>query len=161
MKYLFTYRNGKKALGLTSTNRGLAFRVGSTTVYPLLVSTSAENASCVRMKVNNEIKSIAYVPSLVIPGVLCAKEGTAYINPTGVSFNNAFYRECFYDRYYGHYLAFSDYTAAGGNNTKAIAISLDGHKWTEIAAAGTSVGHTHRWAIVNTKRGVITFNPVL
>lgn len=161
MRYLFTYKNGKKALGLSTVNRGLAFRLDQTTVYPLLVATSAGNASCVRMKVNNEIKSIAYVPALVIPGVLCAKEGSTYIDPTGATFYNTFYTQCFYDRYYGHYIATSSFKSAGGQTTKKIAISLDGQNWEEKGHSGTSVGYSYDWAMANTKKGVIIFYPEL
>lgn len=161
MRYLFTYKNGKKALGLSTTNRGLAFRVGSTTVYPLLVSTSAANASCVRMKVNNEIRSIAYVPSLVIPGLLCSKMGTNYIDPVGVDFTNAYFYECIYDRKYGHYIASSNYSGQGGDNLKKIAISADGYNWVTKGIGGSSVGYYEGWATANTKKGAIVFSPHL
>lgn len=154
MKYLFTYRNGKKALGLSNTNRGLAIKVENTTVYPLLVSTSAYNASCVRTKINGSIKSIAYVPSLIIPGVVCAKSGNTYIDPIGINFANTFYRECYYDNKYGDYLAFSYYKGIGDDQHTKIANSVDGRSWIETQIPSDSI-------IANTNAGVVVFQPSL
>lgn len=151
MTYLFTYKNGKKALGITNINYGLAIKAGNKTVYPLLVSTSATNASCVRTKINNQIRSIAYVPSLVIPMLLCSKEGSSYNDASGINYTNRYYRSCYFDRKYGHYIAFSSYRGISGDTTNVVAISKDGRNWTEkyilaeqqataIAAASTNEG---------------------
>lgn len=157
MKYLFTYKNGKKALGLSTINRGLAIKAGNTTVYPLLVSPSAANASCVRMKVNNEIKSIAYVPSLIIPGVLCGKSGSTYTDPVGIYFVNKFYKECFYDTKHGQYIAHSHYRSTGGTVYDDIAISVDGINWVERSIA--SADEIQNPVFVNTKLGVVVCMP--
>jgi hypothetical protein len=109
------------------------------------------------MKVNNEIKSIAYVPSLIIPGVLCAKSGSSYIDPAGVDFSNKFYRECYYDRKYGEYVAHSKY-----NNNPAyeyLAISPDGRNWREDNIITLDVFKP--CAIANTKQGVLIFVPIV
>ena len=158
MKYLFTYKNGKKALGLSTINRGLAIKAGDTTVYPLLVSPNAVNASCVRFKINNEIKSIAYVPSLIIPGVLCGKSGSSYTDPLGIDFTGKFYKECYYDTYRGQYIAHSHYRTNGGTIYDTLAISIDGKNWIERSI--TSLTPIQIPALCNTKAGILVCMPM-
>lgn len=154
MIYLFTYKNGKRALGLSNMNRGIAIKAGNQVVYPILVSPSSQNASNVRVKVNNEIKSMVYVPSMIIPCVLKGKSGDTYTSPSGITWLETFYTRCFYDNKYGEYVAQSDY----GQNyvvTSApakIAFSNDGKNWTEV-------GINFKSAIASTKEGIFVFWP--
>jgi len=150
MTYLFTYKNGKKALGITNNNNGLAIKAGNKTVYPLLVAPTAENASCVRTKINNQIKSIAYVPTLILPVLLCRKEGSSYLDASGINYINKYYQGCYFDRVYGHYISFNSYY---GNFTAAI--SYDGKNWTEGNIGGTTEYTTYK--VINTNSGVIIF----
>ena len=160
VKYLFTYKNGKKALGLSSMNRGYAMKVGDTTVYPLLVSTTAQNASCVRFKSNGVIKSFAYAPTLIIPGVLCSKMGSSYVDAVGIDYSNKakFYSQCYYDFKYGDYVAYSSYGDNLGNPYQFIAISLDGINWTERSIYEYGTDNAAAKGVASTDNGVVIFS---
>lgn len=160
MKYLFTYKNGKKALGLSNMNRGYAIKIGNTVVYPLLVSTTAQNASCVRFKNNGVIRNFAYAPTLVIPGVLCSKMGDTYVDAVGIDYSgrNKFYTECYYDFKYGDYVAYCNYHDNLANPYQYIAISLDGINWTEKAIYEYGEDNVDAKGIASTDNGVVVFS---
>lgn len=139
MTYLMTYKNGMRAVATTVNKGGLSFQSGSKKIIASLVDTNASNATNVRVKLNNTIKALAYVPSLVIPWTLTAKYGAQLTRPVGINYKKKFYDTVIYNKHDGRFYALSSKLINKFNPGDALvgytylANSLDGVNWQETS----------------------------
>lgn len=137
MKYLFTYKDGPRALAQTNNKKGITFNFNDTKVSALLVDPTASNATNIRVKLRTQTKALGYVPSLILPYILKAKYGEQLINPQGIDVYGRRYDKVVYNQNDGRFYAIS-YTYSDLFGPKGVlqslsyaATSLDGVNWQE------------------------------